>query len=149
MLFISATRLRLRSIWFLLPFLKINQSTIRQLKESTGFIQGKLLIDRKFTFWTLTAWASEKDMKAYRNGGAQLKAMPKLINWCDEATAVHWTTESTGLPDWNEVAQHIAAPEARVSKLYHPTQNHTAKTFPAPRYPSKLEQILEPKKNIV
>ena len=149
MLFISATRLRLRSIWFLLPFLKTNFGTIRQLKEAMGFLKGKTLIDRKLTFWTLTAWASEKDMKAYRNSGAHLKAMPKLINWCDEATAVHWTTESTSLPDWTEAAQHIAAPEARVSKLYHPTQNHTTKTFPPPRYPSKLEQVLEPKNRAV
>jgi hypothetical protein len=146
MIFISATRLRLRSFWFLLPFLRTNQSTVRQLKKESRFIKGKLLIDRKLTFCTLTAWASEQDMRDYRNSGAHLKAMPKLIRWCDEAHAAHWTQEGIELPDWNEAYRHITAPEARVSKVHHPSKDHATKNFPPPRYPSKLESNLLPTK---
>ena len=144
MVFISATRLRLRSVWFLIPFIRTNAGAMRQLKQESAFLQGKTLMDRHLTFWTLTAWSSEKDMRAYRNNGAHLKAMAKLINWCDEATATHWSQEGTALPDWQEAYHHIKAPEAHVSKVYHPSQNHAAKNFPPPRYPSKLEALLVP-----
>ena len=145
MLFISVTRLRLRSIWFLLPFLRTNAGAMRQLKQESAFLKGKTLIDRHLTFWTLTAWPSEKDMGAYRNSGAHLKAMAKLINWCDEATAAHWSQEETELPNWQEAYHHITAPEARVSKVHQPSKDHAAKNFLPPRYPSKLEAVLTPK----
>jgi hypothetical protein len=143
--FISATRLRLRSAWFLLPFLRSNSRTLKQLKGESAFIKGKLLVDRRLTFWTLTAWHNEQDMRAYRNSGAHLKAMPKLINWCDEAHAAHWSQEADTLPDWHEVYQRITAPEARVSKVHHPSKDHATKNVPPPRCPSRLEQTLAPR----
>jgi len=144
MIFISITRLRIRSIWFLLPFLRTNQAALRQLKRESQFIKGKLLIDRKLTFWTMTAWASEKDMRAYRNSGAHLKVMPKLIHWCDEAHVAHWSQDNDALPDWHEAYRRIIAPEARVSKVHHPSKDHAAKSVAPPRYPSRLEQLLSP-----
>lgn len=144
--FISATRLRIRSFWFLLPFLRSNQKAVRQLKQDSAFIKGKLLVDRRLTFWTLTAWLSEKDMRAYRNSGAHLNVMPQLIRWCDEATVAHWMEAGDALPDWHEAYCHIVAPDARVSKVHHPSKDHAAKNFPPPRYPSKLETQLSPKK---
>jgi hypothetical protein len=94
----------------------------------------------------LTAWASEKDMRAYRNSGAHLKAMPKLLNWCDEAHAPHWHQEGTELPGWHKAYEHITAPETRISKVLYSSKDHLTKHFPPPRYPSKLETTLLPKK---
>ena len=145
MVFISATRLRLRSAWFLLPFLRSNSRTLKQLKRESAFIKGKLLVDRRLTFWTLTAWRNEQDMHAYRNSGAHLEAMPKLINWCDEAHAAHWSQDGEELPAWHQVYQRIIAPEARVSKVRYPSKDHNTKNVPAPRYPSRLEQTLLPR----
>jgi hypothetical protein len=146
MTFISVTRLRLRSFWFLPSFVITNESAVRQLKQASGFIKGLLLVDRHLTFWTLTAWESEQAMRAYRNNGAHLKAMPKLMNWCDEAHAAHWSQEGSDLPDWNESYSRITAPDARVSKVKHPSKDHLTKTVPPPRYPSKLERPLLPQK---
>jgi hypothetical protein len=127
------------------PLFRSNSRTLRQLKKESAFIKGKLLIDRVLTFWTLTAWRNEQDMRAYRNSGAHLKAMPKLINWCDEAHAAHWSQEADTLPDWHEVYRRITAPEARVSKVHHPSKDHATKNVPPPRYPSGLEQTLAPR----
>lgn len=146
MIFISITRLRLRSVWYLLPFMRTNQTALRQLKRESNFIKGKLLIDRKLTFWTMTAWASDGDMRAYRNSGAHLRVMPKLITWCNEAHVAHWSQETDTLPDWHEAYRRITAPDARVSKVRHPSKHHLAKSFLPPRYPSKLEAHLQPAK---
>ena len=59
------------------------------MKQESAFIKGKLFVDRHLTFWTLTAWQNEKDMRTYRNSGAHLKVMPKLLHGCDEATVAH------------------------------------------------------------
>ncbi len=53
-MFLSVTRLRIRSLRFLLPFLWRNQGTVRQIQITPGFIEGKLLPDAKRTFWTVT-----------------------------------------------------------------------------------------------
>lgn len=102
-------------------------------------------MDRKLTFWTMTLWNSEADMRAYRNTDAHKKAMPKLQFWCDEASIVHWQQQEDEFPSWFEAHERMPK-EGRLSKVKNPSANHLSFTIPAPRYPSKTEQILMPKK---
>jgi hypothetical protein len=108
-----------------------------------------LLVDRHLTFWTLTAWESERDMRAYRNSGAHLKAMPKLINWCDEAHAAPLESGRSGTSELARSVQANHRTGSAGSKVHHPSKDHPTKNFPPPRYPSKLETILLPKQSIV
>src|SRR3712207_7769762 len=68
---------------------------IRRPPRSTLFPYTTLFrsVDRKRTFWTMTVWESEKDMRAYLMSGAHKKAMPKLASWCSEASVAHWRSE--------------------------------------------------------
>ena len=143
--FVSITRLRLRSPLYLLPFFWHTFASIRQLTKKSAFIKGKTLLDKNLAFWTMTLWSNEADMQAYRNTDAHKKAMPKLQHWCDEASVAHWQQESEEYPQWQEAYQRMLA-EGRISKVKHPSSNHSAMQIPAPRYPSKTEQILLPKK---
>ncbi len=93
----------------------------------------------------MTLWNSEADMRAYRNTDAHKKAMPKLQYWSDEASMIHWHQESDGFPQWQEAYERMKA-EGRVSKVKHPSPNHSSMQYPAPRHPSKTERILLPKK---
>ena len=114
--FISITRLRVRS-WIYLPaFFWHTQGAIRQARRADGFGQGALLADCCRTFWTMTAWDSEASMRAYMLAGPHRKAMPHLINWCDEASLVHWEQEGDDLPTW-EVAHRRLCHEGRASKV--------------------------------
>jgi hypothetical protein len=61
-----------------------------QIVKAKGFLKGKTLLDKNLTFWTMSLWASDAEMRAYRNTDAHKKAMPKLQRWCDEASIVHW-----------------------------------------------------------
>ena len=76
-------------------------------------------------YWTLTVWRDTAAMKAFMTSGAHLKAMPKLLEWCDEAAVSHWQQESEALPRWAEAEEHLAR-EGRLSKVRNPSPAHAA-----------------------
>lgn len=82
-------------------------------------------------------------MRAYRSAGAHLKAMPKLLNWCDEASVAHWEQESVELPSWSEAHQKMAT-QGRMSKVKHPSDVQVAKVVPRPAKPGREGQHLKP-----
>jgi len=112
---ISVTRLRVRSFRYLPGFLWDTFQSVRQVQRSPGFLGGRLLVNAGYVFWTMTAWQDETAMNAYRTGGAHRQAMPKLLNWCDEAAVVHWTQDSPEIPEWQQAQQHMSE-RGRLSK---------------------------------
>jgi hypothetical protein len=131
-MFVSVTRLRIRSVRFLPSFFIAIFRTGRQVESASGFMGGELIIDRKLTFWTMTGWTDETAMIGYRNSGIHRLAMPRLLNWCDEATSVHWTMDATALPGWDEAYTKMKS-DGFVTKVHHPSQAHLSRDFPAPR----------------
>src|SRR6266571_9296850 len=142
MAWISVTRLRVRSFIYLPQFFWDTFKSMRQAERSSGFLGGRLLVNAKNVFWTMTAWIDEAAMNAYRTGGAHRRAMPKLLNWCDEAAVVHWTQESSEVPFWLEAQQHIAK-EGKTSKVNHPSPAQASNHIPAPES-SRIERTLRP-----
>ena len=67
-------------------------------------------------------------MRAYITTGAHRVAMPKLMQWCDEASIVHWDQAAATLPSWTEAEARMRG-EGRPSKVRHPTADHLAMTF--------------------
>lgn len=132
MTFVSITRLRIRSLRFMPQFLIHTMWTGRQTKRADGFLDGSLLADRKRTFWTITIWRDQAAMRAYMTSGAHLKAMPKLLGWCDEASVVHWSQGNAVMPDWQEADRRMRM-EGRSSKVLNPSPNHRNLTYHAPR----------------
>lgn len=132
MTFISLTRLRIRSIRFL-PFFAVHTLlAIRQVKKASGFQTGSLLPDRDWTYWTMTAWDSQESMRLYMTTGSHKKAMPHLMNWCDEASVAHWNQEGSALPTWAEADRRMRA-SGRASKVHKPSSQHASLTYREPR----------------
>lgn len=130
MAFVSITRLRLRSARFLPAFLVHVLLTLRQTRAAEGFLGGSLLADRRRAYWTMTLWTDAAAMRANMAGGAHRRAMPRLFGWCDEASVVHWQTDTP--PDWPEADRRMRS-EGRPSRVRHPTPDHAARTYAAPR----------------
>ncbi|HXM99014.1 MAG TPA: hypothetical protein VN982_11115 [Candidatus Dormibacteraeota bacterium] len=142
MALISVTRLRVRSFIYLPQFLWDTNKSIRQAERSIGFLGGRLLVNSKNVYWTMTAWKDEPAMNAFRTGGAHRRAMPKLLNWCDEAAVVRWIQETPEIPSWQEVPQRMAD-GGKLSKVYHPSPAQASNHIPAPQ-PSRIERTLKP-----
>ena len=89
MVFISITRLRVRSFRYLPQFLWFAFLSQRQAKRSPGCFGARVLRDAGNAYWTSTAWENEAVMRAYISSGAHRRVMPKLKEWCDEAYVAH------------------------------------------------------------
>ena len=126
--FISITRLRLRSLRFVPLFALQTQRTLTQVKAARGFQGGSLLPDRKWTFWTMTAWDNLESMRSYMTSGSHKSVMPKLMSWCDEASVVHWVQTESALPTWEHAEQRMRN-EGRISKVRYPSPQHATLTF--------------------
>ncbi|HLI29489.1 MAG TPA: hypothetical protein VKV79_00135 [Terriglobia bacterium] len=125
MTFISTTRLHLRSKLRFLPFVFHTWRSARQARRSAGFLGGLLGGDAQGGAWTITVWDSETDMRAFRNSGAHLIAMPKLLALCDEASFTHWTAEMRTVPTMEEAYEHMKT-SGRSSKVGQPSAAHLA-----------------------
>lgn len=82
-------------------------------------------------------------MKAFRGSGAHAGVMPRLVDWCDEAAYAHWIAPDGHLPEWNEAYERLSK-EGRLSRVAHPTTDHAARRFPAPRLQPLIGQDLHP-----
>jgi hypothetical protein len=128
---ISITRLRVRS-WYYLPQFFIQSLLInRQAAAAEGNLKVRLLKDRNNTFWTATSWQSVAAMKAFMIAKPHGPVMRKLLNWCDEASLVHWEQADPELPSWDAAHRRLEQ-EGRLSKVNHPSAAHTAHKYPPP-----------------
>lgn len=129
---VSITRLRVRSIRFL-PFFFLHAiRSQRQVRAAHGFLRGALLPDRSWTFWTMTVWDGEESMRRFMTSGDHKTAMPRLLEWCDEASVVHWEQPEATLPTWIEADRRMRA-EGRASKVHNPSPHHAALSYREPR----------------
>jgi hypothetical protein len=112
---IGVTRLRVRSVRFLPAFAVHFLRTRSQVRQAPGFQAGSVLPDRKWTFWTMTAWDSQESMRRYMTTPPHRTTMPYLLDWCDEASVVHWDQPEDALPSWLE-AQRRMCESGRASK---------------------------------
>jgi len=132
MTFVSLTRLRIRSIWYLPLFAIYAVRSVRQVKKAAGFQCGALLNDRAWTFWTMTAWDGLESMRRFMTTGAHKSAMPHLMHWCDEASVAHWEQEERALPSWEEADRRMRE-GGRASKVKYPSAGHAGLNYRKPR----------------
>jgi len=131
---VSITRLRVRSWRYFLPFVFFALRSARQAKGAEGNLAVSLLRDAKHAFWTRTVWTSEQTMKTFMLSAPHRQAMPRLLDWCDEAALVHWEQETGLEPDWQEAYRRLQH-EGRRSKVRHPSPAHESYQIPEPKVP--------------
>ena len=142
----SVTRLRVRSVRFLPVFVWQTFLSQRQVQRAPGFVGGRLLVDSGMTFWTLTVWESEQAMRGFRGSGAHARVMARLPEWCNEAAYGHWVKTGDPIPTWEEAYERLVA-EGRLSRVAHPTQDHSARRFAKPRLKPLIGADIKPKES--
>lgn len=141
MAFVSVTRLRVKSIIYLIPFFKANEASVKELKKSEGLIKAKELLDKHLVFWTITLWEDEDSMKKFRICNAHRSAMQYLPVWCDEASYHHWIQEGNEFPTWENVSEKLFR-EGKLSKIRNPSIAQASNSFPPIKW-TKTERKLK------
>ena len=132
MVFVSVTRLRIRSLRFLPGFGWHALRSRQQVRAAAGYRGGSLLADDARTFWTMTLWDDQASMRQFMTAGVHRAAMPHLLDWCDEASVVHWEQAEPAAPSWSEAGRRMRA-EGRASKVRHPSPDHAGLAWTGPR----------------
>ncbi len=128
----SITRLRVRSVRYLPEFLWRALGSVRQARNSLGCIFADVRREMKLVFWTRTLWRDEQSMRAFMASGAHRKVMPKILDWCDEASVTHWQQGSDTPPAWPAAEAQMRS-HGRISRVRNPTAAHMrGETVPPP-----------------
>jgi hypothetical protein len=128
---VSMTRLRLRSWRQIAGFTRHTAASLRQAIGVAGFLDGRLLAGR-LTFWTVTRWSSDDAMREWRATGAHARAMPFLMDWCDEASVARWEQpDGAPFPTWQDCHRRMAD-QGRASLVRQPSDTQKAGAAPKP-----------------
>ena len=80
----------------------------------------------------MTVWDSQDSMRRFMTSGSHRVVMPHLLDWCDEASVVHWDQPGDGPPTWNEADKHMRE-SGRASKVKFPSARHANLSYRTPR----------------
>ena len=80
----------------------------------------------------MTAWDTAESMRQFMTTGSHKKAMPHLLDWCDEASVAHWSQPETTLPSWTEADKRMRE-GGHASKVRNPSPDHATLSFRTPR----------------
>ena len=90
---VSITRLRVRSWRYIPAFTVAAFRAALQARRAKGNLAVSLLREAHNTFWTRSLWTDAAAMKSFMVSDAHRTIMPKLLEWCDEASVTRWTQE--------------------------------------------------------
>jgi hypothetical protein len=121
---LSVTRLGVRSSRFLPAFIWYALRSQRQARMVDGCLAVGVRREKGLVFWTRSAWRDEAAMRRFMTSGAHRLAMPKLENWCNEVSLVHWDAATSMLPDWTIATERLRR-EGRVSRVRYPSPAHS------------------------
>lgn len=128
--FVSVTRLRVRSWRYFPAFFVASIRSALQARRAKGNLAVSVLREARNTFWTRSLWTDAAAMKSFMVSGAHRTIMPRLLEWCDEASVAHWTADSADKPPWEE-AYHRMQRDGRTSKVNHPSEAQCRFDIPA------------------
>jgi len=128
--FVSITRLRVRSWRYFPAFIVASIRSALQARRAKGNLAVSILREARNTFWTRSLWTGAAAMKSFMVSGAHRTIMPRLLEWCDEASVAHWTQASAEKPPW-EMAYERMQRDGRTSKVNHPSEAQRRFDIPA------------------
>lgn len=132
---VSVTRLHLRSDEFLPAFFDAAFASGAEAEGAEGNLSSDATVEPDgVTFWTRTVWTDIDAMRAFMRLPAHGAAMPKLREWCDEATLVHWEQDDVRRPAWRDAHDRMQR-DGRTSRVNHPSPAQDAFKIPAPNLP--------------
>lgn len=132
MAYLSLTRLRLKHVGYLIPYLIDSAKIVREIIHSDGFIAGKVLAAPNLSMWTATLWSSKQASKAFHTKGSHGKIMSRFSSISTEAANVSVETSYARLPRWDYIAK-LLTESGKFHQLESPSSDHKIKIVRIPK----------------
>jgi hypothetical protein len=71
-------------------------------------------------------------MRSFMNSGVHARGMPRLLEWCDEASVARWNQQGNKPPSWQQAHQGMQE-KGRRSRVNHPSDAQRQFAYPVPR----------------
>lgn len=101
---VTITSIRLKTYWHFFSLARYALFIMKQLRTQPGFIAFKKRGIGRLHF-TMSAWKSEKDMRAFVQSGAHLEAMKQTGSMASELRS--YTFETDDFPDWKKARELV------------------------------------------
>lgn len=121
----AVTRLHLRSARYVPALIFHALFSLVQARRAPGNLSVTTRRDAHGAFWTLTLWRDAEALRGFMLSGAHRKSMPRLSDWCDEASLVRFDWNAETPPSWNEAERRLKD-EGRTSAVKYPNAAQTA-----------------------
>jgi hypothetical protein len=113
---VMASRLELRRRRDVPAFLIASLRLRRAFRHAPGSVGlGLAAQPWSRTFWTLSTWASQADLRAYSASPLHRQIMRRFRPAMAGSTFVEWTSVEGAAPSWDEARERLAATGARYS----------------------------------
>ena len=104
-MFVSVTRLELRSLWKLIPLISLSGKIIKQARQAKGNSFVAVSHQRLRFFYTMSSWDSKEDMQAFMRSGFHATAMTRSKEL--SKTILSRNFESEEVPEWGKVKKML------------------------------------------
>lgn len=121
LVFVSVTRVRLRSWRFLPSFFWSASRSQKQARAADGNLHSELRRDHHGAYWTVTVWSDEESMRQFMMSGSHRQVMPRALEWFEEAAVVHWLQDTPAVPSPQEAHARLQQ-EGRATKVKYPSE---------------------------
>lgn len=119
---IAVTRARLKSVRFLLPFMRCSLQCWWKARNAEGNLGSRVRKTRGLRFWTMTMWDNEDSLKAYRDIKLSGQVRSSARQWLEENSIAHWEQEGSRMPSWKDAAC-LLKEHGHLSEVDHPSES--------------------------
>ncbi len=112
----------------------------RALRTQPGFLGGRILADRSLRLWTLSVWADQEALRAFRGVHAPVAARGPEVAAGQGLVLTRWQQDGAAVPTWADLASRwseLPAPKAGASRPLRASVGSGAVGPPAQGLPSR------------
>ena len=106
---IAVTRLQVKGVWKLLPFLFHLFPSYFQALKAPGKIKVEIIKKKGLNVWIMSTWEDRASMDAFVHGQPHRDAMADIGRVCRDAAMAHWEVETLDGFTWEVAEKYLEA----------------------------------------
>jgi len=119
--FVTTTYLRPDSLRHAAALFRVSGGIAAAAAGTPGFVGGRMKVDRRLNFWTVTAWRDATALKAFRDCPAHAPLMPRIGELTSRSEIRTWSEPDARVPRWSAAHARLREYVPDLPALGHPS----------------------------